>query len=115
MKYIYVSVYRHTDKKILLQLTNTATSTQLQEQCARDFQKISMSFSKSALYHNMREMNDDFNDDAYPTELEMEIGGRPSWYSTCDSNLLVYSGKFATFYLTHIFFNPFSYVLILRG
>jgi hypothetical protein len=43
----------------------------------------------------MREMNDDFNDDAYPTELEMEIGGRPSWYSTCDANLLVYSGKFS--------------------
>ena len=39
-------------------------------------------------------MNDDFNDESYPPELEMEIGGRPSWYSTCDSNLLVYSGKF---------------------
>lgn len=41
----------------------------------------------------MREMNDDFNDDGYPSELEMEINGRPIWYSTCDTNLLVYSGK----------------------
>ena len=36
-------------------------------------------------------MNDDFNDETYPAELQMEIGGTPSWYSTCDNNLLVYS------------------------
>ena len=43
----------------------------------------------------MREMNDDLiDDDAYPSELEMEINGRPRWYSTCDSNLLVYTGKY---------------------
>ena len=39
----------------------------------------------------MREMNDDYNDETYPAEIQMEIGGTPSWYSTCDNNLLVYS------------------------
>lgn len=77
--------------------------------------KISTGFRKSALYHGMREMNDDFNDDSYPTELEMEIGGRPSWYSTCDNNLLVYSGKFIlntkNFFLK-IFVNECSDVLV---
>jgi len=51
---------------------------------------MSKSFRKSALYEGMREMNEDFSDD-FPSELQMEIGGKPVWYSTCDSNLLIYS------------------------
>jgi hypothetical protein len=38
----------------------------------------------------MRETDDD-NQDYFPTELKKEIGGLPVWYSTCDSNLLIYS------------------------
>ena len=84
MKYIYLSVFRPSDKKVLLQITNSASSTQMKEQCESDFLKVSKSFRIDAVYEGMREMNDDFNDAGYPAELEMELGGKPSWYSTCD-------------------------------
>jgi len=48
-------------------------------------------------------MNDEFNNDDFDPEFELEIRGRPVWYSTCDSNLLVYSGK-----LFSLHFNTFS-------
>ena len=48
-------------------------------------------------------MNDEFNNDDFDPEFELEIRGRPVWYSTCDSNLLVYSGKLFTLH-----FNTFS-------
>jgi hypothetical protein len=82
MKYIYISIYRHSDKKSLLDIVNPMASNELKDQSILDFQNISKQFRKSALYEGMREMNDDYYDDGY--QLSEEIGGKPSWYSTCD-------------------------------
>ena len=46
----------------------------------------------TSLYDGMREMRDDMADTLSP-DMELEIGGKPIWYSTCDAALLVYSGK----------------------
>ena len=91
MKFVYVSVFRHSDKTILVSACNSNASSQLEQQTSDDFAHLSKLFRKTALYEGMREINDDFNDENYSSELELELGGRPTWFSTCDSNLLVYS------------------------
>ena len=51
----------------------------------------------------MREINDDFYDGSFNSDLQKEIGGQPIFYSTCDSNLLVYSGKYTTIFLIYFY------------
>jgi len=41
----------------------------------------------------MREKYDGQLEDTCNPDIESEIGGRGIWYSSCDSQLLVYSGK----------------------
>ena len=41
----------------------------------------------------MREISQGYQDEDYKPEIELEIGGQPIWYSSCDHTLLVYSGK----------------------
>ena len=41
----------------------------------------------------MRDTDYDVADD-YPSELQMELGSDPIWHYTCDSNLLIYAGKY---------------------
>ena len=38
----------------------------------------------------MRETNTELGEE-FPPELQAEIGGQPSWHSSCDANLLIYS------------------------
>ena len=52
--------------------------------------KVAKNFRKSALYSGMREMFEDPNM-KYPADLEEEINGTPTYFSTCDNNLLVYT------------------------
>jgi hypothetical protein len=37
--------------------------------------------------------DDDVVSENYSPEIDLEIGGRPSWFSYCDDNKLVYTGK----------------------
>lgn len=83
MKFIYVNIYRHSDRTSVLSQFNSKSSEKLTEVTKSDFLKVSRDFKKSSLYEGMREMNDDFRDD-YRNDLTKEIGGTPTWFSTCD-------------------------------
>ena len=90
MKFIYVNIFRHSDRTSILSQYNTDASEDLIDSIKTDFLKVSRDFKKASLYEGMREINDDFHDN-YRSDLEKQIGGVPTWYSTCDKNLLVYS------------------------
>ena len=94
MKFIYCTVFRHSDRKVLLSTFNIQCSQSLQTQASHDFNSLSASFRKTSIYEGMREVYDDASaESTYNPEVELEIGGRPVWYSTCDGSLLVYSGE----------------------
>ena len=94
MKFINLTVYRLADKKVLLSAHHSASSSQMQQRAEEDFTEMAKSFRKSGLYDGMRESNMELAEE-FPPELAMELGGaHPIWYSTCDQNLLIYSGKF---------------------
>ena len=90
MKFIYINIFRHSDRTSILSTFNSSASEELMEQTKSDFIKVSRDFRKSSLYEGMRETNDEFVDN-YRSNLQKQIGGCPIWYSTCDQNLLVYS------------------------
>lgn len=101
MNFIYFSVYRSIDRQLLLQLTSSYCSTKLQQEAKSEFTMLAKSFRKNQVYDGMRETNTDLSD-AMPSELHAEIGSQhPSWHSMCDSNLLIYSGKYNLDSLTH--------------
>ena len=93
MKFISLIVYRLKDKKALATIHNSGASLQMQQQANDDFRELAKTFRVSSLYEGMRESNFEFADD-FPSELKMELGGSPIWFSTCDANLLLYCGKF---------------------
>mmetsp|Transcript_16563 Transcript_16563/g.28179 ORF Transcript_16563/g.28179 Transcript_16563/m.28179 type:complete len:130 (+) Transcript_16563:26-415(+) len=93
IKFGFLSVYRHSDRNILLQISKSCLSYELQEELRGEFITLASKFRKSSLYDQMRDINGDFSSEEYELggELLHELGGKPIWYSTCDKNLLVYS------------------------
>ena len=62
MKFIYVTIFRHGDRTVLLRCANNNASSKLKAECIEQFMQISKTFRKTALYENMREINEEFNE-----------------------------------------------------